>query len=622
MAPFSSTAELHAYQQALVERRDPDRTVIAVCYGTGCKASGATELIDALKKAVQEAGCSDRVSVMPTGCHGFCEGAPLVVVHPRRILYTKVKPRHAADIVNKTALAGEVIEPLLFVDPDTGNKVVHEGELPFYAHQHRLLLGRHSTTNPEEIDDYLANGGYGAWARILDEQIAPEAIIELIKKSGLRGRGGGGFPAGRKWDSCRNAPGEVHYVICNADEGDPGAFMDESVLEGNPHSVIEGMIIGAYAIGFPHSRTEGYVYIRHEYPLARHRLAIALDQAREKGLLGDNILGSGLSFDITVNRGGGAFVCGESTALMASIEGFPGEPRAKHIHTVVSGLYGMPTNLNNVETWANVPVILNMGVQAYRAIGTEHSKGTKIFSLVGKVNNTGLVEVPMGMTLKDIIFQVGGGIRNGKRFKAVQTGGPSGGCIPASLIDLPVDFDRLDEVGSMMGSGGMIVMDETTCMVEVARYFLNFLRSESCGKCSTCREGIARMYDIVEGITRGEGKPGDVELLEELAEVVREASLCALGTTAPNPVLSTIRYFAEEYRAHIEEKRCPAKQCKALITYRIIEDRCTGCTACAKICPTDAITGVKDQVHLIHQEKCIQCGSCYEVCPVDAISVE
>ncbi|MGB2798762.1 MAG: NADH-ubiquinone oxidoreductase-F iron-sulfur binding region domain-containing protein, partial [Dehalococcoidia bacterium] len=432
-------------------------------------------------------------------------------------------------------------------------------------------------------------------------------------------RGGGGFPTGRKWESCRNAPSSdgTRYVICNADEGDPGAYMDRSLLEGNPHSVIEGMIIGAYAIGSHY----GYAYVRHEYPLAVNNLGIALEQAREYGLLGDNILGSGFDFDIKISRGGGAFICGESTALMASLEGKIGEPRPKHVHTVVSGLNGRPSNLNNVETWANVPLIINRGANWYSQVGTESSKGTKIFSLVGKINNTGLVEVPMGITLREMIYDIGGGIPNGKRFKAVQTGGPSGGCIPESMLDLPVDFDRLAEAGSVMGSGGMIVMDEDTCMVDVARYFIKFLTEESCGKCVPCREGLDRMLDILVDITEGRGKEEDIDLLEELGVVVREASLCALGTTAPNPVLSTIRYFHDEYEAHIKEKRCPAGVCKALITFTVDEEKCTGCGVCARECPQDAISGEKKKLHVIDQDKCIKCGLCRDYCKFDAVIV-
>jgi NADH:ubiquinone oxidoreductase subunit F (NADH-binding)/Pyruvate/2-oxoacid:ferredoxin oxidoreductase delta subunit len=448
--------------------------------------------------------------------------------------------------------------------------------------------------------------------------MSPEDVLEEIKKSGLRGRGGGGFPTGSKWESCRKASGDKKYVICNADEGDPGAYMDRSLLEGNPHSVLEGMLIGAYAIG----SDEGYIYVRNEYPLAVKHAEMAIAALEELGLMGNDILGSGFSFTLHINRGGGAFVCGESTALVASLEGKVGEPRSKYIHLAESGLWGKPTNLNNVETWANVPVIIKKGADWYSAIGTEGSKGTKIFSLVGKVNNTGLVEVPMGISLREIIFDIGGGIPDGKAFKAVQTGGPSGGCIPESLIDLPVDFDKLKEVGSMMGSGGMIVMDESTCMVDVAKYFVNFLKGESCGKCTPCREGLFRMSQILEGITEGRGQEGDIELLIELGEVMKDASLCGLGQTAPNPVLSTIKYFRDEYEAHIREKRCPAGVCKSLITYEIDPDKCTGCGACKRNCPVECITGEKKEPHTIDQKTCIKCGTCKDVCKFDAITVK
>ncbi len=487
----------------------------------------------------------------------------------------------------------------------------------------RMIFGNNGSIDPTRIEDYLAVGGYRALSKALFT-MSPEKIIQEVKKANLRGRGGGGFPAGVKWETCRNAPGDIRYVICNADEGDPGAYMDRSLLEGNPHSVLEGMIIGAYAIG----SHEGYIYVRNEYPLAVVNIGIAIEQARELGLLGKNILGSGFDFDVKISRGGGAFVCGESTALMASLEGNVGEPRAKHIHTVISGLWDRPSNLNNVETWANVPVIIDRGADWYAQIGTEGSKGTKIFSLVGKVNNTGLVEVPMGITLREIVYDIGGGIPGGKKFKAVQTGGPSGGCIPESLIDLPVDFDRLTEAGSMMGSGGMIVMDESTCMVDLAKYFMNFLKDESCGKCTTCREGTKRMHEVLTEITEGRGKPEHIDLLEELGWVTAEASLCQLGGTAPNPVLSTIRYFQEEYEEHILHKRCPAKVCRALLQYRILSDACTMCGRCAKVCSVKAITGKRKTKKeegvpfRIDTEKCIKCGMCFEACKFEAVEVQ
>jgi NADH-quinone oxidoreductase subunit F len=546
-----------------------------------------------------------------------------VVIHPQKILYQRVKPEDAQTIFEETILNGRVIESLLYDHPTTGERIVHEEEVPFYQKQMRIIFGNNGSIDPTQIDDYLAVGGYRALSKALFS-MAPDEIIREVKKANLRGRGGGGFPAGVKWETCKKAPGDIKYVICNADEGDPGAYMDRSLLEGNPHSVLEGMIIGAYAIG----AHEGYVYVRNEYPLAVVNIGIAIQQARELGLLGKNILGSKFDFDVQISRGGGAFVCGESTALMASLEGNVGEPRAKHIHTVVSGLWDRPSNLNNVETWANVPLIIERGADWYTRIGTEGSKGTKIFSLVGKVNNTGLVEVPMGITLQEIVYDIGGGIPGGKKFKAVQTGGPSGGCIPGSLINLPVDFDRLTEVGSMMGSGGMIVMDESTCMVDVAKYFTNFLKDESCGKCTSCREGTKRMHEILTEITEGRGKPEHIDLLEELGWVTAEASLCALGGTAPNPVLSTIRYFREEYQEHIINKRCPAKVCRTLLQYRILSDVCTRCGRCAKVCPVKAITGKRKtkkeagEPFQIDIEKCIKCGMCFETCKFEAVEVQ
>jgi len=558
-----------------------------------------------------------------TGCHGFCEKGPLVVIHPQKILYQRVKPEDALKIFQETILKGKILESLLYEHPTTGEKITHEDEVPFYKKQMRIIFGNNGNIDPAQIEDYLAVGGYRALAKALSS-MKPEEIIQEVKKANLRGRGGGGFPAGVKWETCKKAPGDIRYVICNADEGDPGAYMDRSLLEGNPHSVLEGMIIGAYAIG----AYEGYVYVRNEYPLAVINIGIAIEQARELGFLGKDIFGSGFNFDVKVSRGGGAFVCGESTALMASIEGNVGEPRAKHIHTVISGLWDRPTDLNNVETWANVPVIIDRGADWYTRIGTEGSKGTKIFSLVGKVNNTGLVEVPMGISLREIVYDMGGGIPGGKKFKAVQTGGPSGGCIPESLIDLPVDFDRLTEVGSMMGSGGMIVMDESTCMVDVAKYFTNFLKDESCGKCTSCREGTKRMHEILTEITEGRGTIEHVDLLEELGWVTAEASLCGLGQTAPNPVLSTIRYFRDEYREHIINKRCPAKVCRALIEYRILSDVCTRCGRCAKVCPEKAITGKRKtkkeagEPFKIDTEKCSRCGMCFETCKFEAVEVQ
>jgi NADH-quinone oxidoreductase subunit F len=542
---------------------------------------------------------------------------PLVVIHPQKIFYQQVKLSDVPDIVTKTVAKGEIIEKLLYRDPISGERILKEEDVPFYKKQKRLIFGSNGLIDPTRIEDYLAIGGYSALAKALSE-MSPEGIISEIKKAGLRGRGGGGFLAGAKWESCRKAHGSPKYIIANGDEGDPGAYMDRSLMEGNPHSVIEGMIIGAYAIG----ANEGFIYVRNEYPLAVIHLTLAIASAREAGLLGKNILGSGFSFDISISKGGGAFVCGESSALFASIEGRAGEPRAKYIHAVEKGLWDKPTVLNNVETWANVPLIINKGTDWYGSIGTEKSKGTKIFSLVGKINNTGLVEVPMGMKLREIIYDMGGGIPKGRKFKAVQTGGPSGGCIPESMLDLPVDFDKLYEVGSMMGSGGMIVMDDRSCMVDVAKYFLAFLQDESCGKCVPCREGVRRMRDILEDICAGKGKEGDVELLETMSQAISDGSLCALGGSAPNPVLSTIKYFRQEYDAHIKKKHCPAGVCKALIKYSINPEKCTGCGMCVKVCPTAAASGEKKKPHTIDNETCIRCGACIESCKFDAINVE
>ncbi|MEI7901606.1 MAG: NAD(P)H-dependent oxidoreductase subunit E [bacterium] len=599
-----------------VSRLMEQQVGVVVCGGTGCQAYGCETVATAMKQELDRLGVSAKVDFVQSGCHGFCDRGPIVVVRPENIFYQKVTLQAVPAIVRETVIGGRVIEALLYRDPVTNEPKVREEDIPFYAKQTRIVLGDNGRISPTRIDHYLSRcHGYEAFAKALHMQ--PEAIIDEISRSGLRGRGGGGFPTGRKWTSCRKAHGSPKYVICNADEGDPGAYMDRSLLEGNPHRVIEGMLIGAFAIG----ASEGYVYVRDEYPLAVKHINLAVAQAREKGFLGRNILGSGFDFDIRVARGGGAFVCGESTALMASLEGKPGEPRAKYIHTVESGLWGKPSNLNNVETWANVPIIITRGAEWYAAIGSGTSKGTKIFSVVGKVINTGLAEVPMGMTLRELIFDIGGGVPNGKAFKAVQTGGPSGGCLPESMLDLPIGFDELTEAGSMMGSGGLIVMDETSCMVDVARYFLAFLQDESCGKCVPCREGVGRMLEILTDICQGRGKDGDSDLLSELAQTTADGSLCALGGSAPNPVLSMLRYFAEEYRAHVQDHRCPAKVCKALITFRILEDKCTGCTACAKKCPKKVISGEKKKRHAIDQSGCIKCGACLDACKFEAVEV-
>jgi NADH-quinone oxidoreductase subunit F len=609
--------QLEDLRAALLAARHTEKPCITVANGTCCRAYGSQRVIDAFVAELAKWDLTEQVVLRTTGCHGFCAIEPNLIVDPQGIMYQRVKPTDVPEIVERTVQQGKIIERLLHVDAGSGERVTYEKEIPFYLRQRRLLFEPTRWIDPTSIEDYVALGGYAALASVLFS-MDPESVIDTIKRSGLRGRGGAGFPTGRKWESCREAEGEPKYVICNADEGDPGAYMDRGLLEGNPHSILEGMIIGAYAVG----SHVGYVYIRNEYPLAVHHLNLAMEQARALGLLGQDILGSGYDFDVAIRRGGGAFVCGESSALMRSLEGDVGEPRAKYVRSVERGLWDRPTTLNNVETWANVPLIVNKGWEWFSQIGTEGSKGTKVFSLVGKVNNTGLVEVPMGMTLREIIFDIGGGVPGGKRFKAVQTGGPSGGCIPESLLDLPVDFDALAKAGSMMGSGGMIVMDEHTCMVDVARYFMNFLREESCGKCLPCREGIARSLEVLNRICEGQGQPGDIGLLEELADVLAGFSLCALGQTAANPVMSTIRYFRDEYEAHISEHRCPAGVCKALITYSIDAGNCTGCTACAKQCPQQAISGAKKEPHTIDQSLCIRCGICLDTCKFDAVLVQ
>lgn len=615
MDRMNSLEELNTKRQLILDKRDPGKSCITVCAGTGCLAYGTQKLVDDLKFEIEKHNLSDRVEVRTSGCHGFCERGPLMVYYPKKTFYQRVGLEDAAEIVEKTIMKDEIIDRFLYLEPDSGEKAVCEDDVAFYNKQKRLLLGQNSKIDPRNLEDYLAVGGYSALAKALNK-MKPKEVIDEIIQADLRGRGGGGFSTGWKWDATRKAQSDLKYVICNADEGDPGAYMDRSLLEGNPHSILEGMLIGAYAIG----SSQGYIYVRNEYPLAVTHITLAIEKAKEAGLLGDNILGTNFSFNISINRGGGAFVCGESSALFASIEGRSGEPRAKYVHATDRGLYDKPTSLNNVETWANIPLIINNGAQWYQGIGTKDSKGTKIFALVGKTNNTGLVEVPMGTTLREIVYDIGGGIPNGRKFKAVQTGGPSGGCIPAEYLDTPVDFDELTKLGSMMGSGGMIVMDDRTCMVDVARYFLTFLEEESCGKCVPCREGIHQMRLILDRICVGKGKEEDIDTLEWMGESIADGCLCALGRSAPVPVLSTIRYFREEYETHIHEKKCSAGVCKDLITYTINKE-CTGCRLCIKPCPTQAITGEKKKLHTIDPEKCIQCGACFEICKDDAVRV-
>jgi NADH:ubiquinone oxidoreductase subunit F (NADH-binding)/(2Fe-2S) ferredoxin/ferredoxin len=609
MARLNSTAQLKKLRQLILDKNDGKR-VVSVTNGTDGRTRHSEVVVQAFINEVKKQGLAGKVVVKSTGCHGFCEQEPTALILPEAICYVSVKPEDVPEIVSQTLAKGEVIERLLYEDPVSGQRITRESDIPFYKSQNQIVLGNNRFLDMKSIDDYIALGGYSALAKALFEMTS-EQVIEEVKSSGLRGRGGAGFLTGVKWGFCRSAPGQPKYVIVNCDEGDPGAYMDRSLTEGNPHSILEGLLIGAYAIG-AHG---GYIYVRAEYPLAVENLEAAIGQAEEYGLIGENILGSGFNFNVRIHRGAGAFVCGEETALIASLEGRIGEPRQRPPFPATSGLWGKPTNINNVETWATVPLIINRGARWFKSLGTKGSKGTKIFSLVGNLNNTGLVEVEMGITLGDIIFNIGGGIPGGKEFKAVQTGGPSGGVIPRSLLDTPVDYEKLTQLGSIMGSGGMIVMDEDTCLVDVARYFLNFLAGESCGKCVPCREGIHQMLKILNRICEGNGREGDIELLEEIGKTVQDFSLCALGKTAPNPVLSTIRYFRDEYEAHIKEKRCPALACKELISYYIEPEKCQACLICLRECPAQAITGGKKITHIIDQEKCTKCGTCLEVCP-------
>ncbi|MBP9957489.1 MAG: NADH-quinone oxidoreductase subunit NuoF [Synergistaceae bacterium] len=588
------------------------RAHILVCAGTGCSSSGSKQILPILAEELKNKNLDKEIKVVETGCHGLCEMGPLVIVYPEGVFYCRVEPSDVKEIVESHLLKGRVVERLLYREPVTLEAVPNYEDISFYKKQHRYALKNCGHINPESLEEYIAADGYEGLG--LSLQMKPEEVIEEIKKSGLRGRGGGGFPTGLKWEFTRKAQGDKKYVVCNADEGDPGAFMDRSVLEGDPHRIIEGMLICAYAIG----ASEGYVYCRAEYPLAIKRLENAIVQAKESGLLGQGILGTDFNFELQVKEGAGAFVCGEETALLASIEGRRGMPRPRPPFPAVSGLWGKPTTINNVETFANVPNIMREGGEVFASFGTEKSKGTKVFALTGKINNTGLAEVPMGITMREIIFDIGGGIPDGKKFKAVQIGGPSGGCLPESMLDLSVDYESLIQAGAMMGSGGLVVMDETTCMVDVARYFLNFTQSESCGKCTPCREGTKRMLEILTRICDGEGKEGDIELLETLARSIKAGSLCALGQTAPNPVLSTLNFFRDEYEAHIKDHRCPAGACTAMVGF-MVTDKCIGCGLCKKVCPVDAISGEMKGRHEINPTTCIKCGACEGKCPVKAI---
>ncbi|NLA81954.1 MAG: NADH-quinone oxidoreductase subunit NuoF [Clostridiaceae bacterium] len=591
----------------------PYKWSVVVCMGTGCTSSRSPQIRERLKELIQRDGLADQIEIVGSGCFGLCEAGPVVIVHPGGTFYSNLEVEDIDRIYQEHLLEGQPVLDLIYEDAKTDEGLLAYSQVPFTAHQERIALRNSGHIDPENIREYIALGGYRALYQALNE-MTPEEVIEVVTESGLRGRGGGGFPAGRKWLFTRQAPGKEKFVICNADEGDPGAFMDRSILEGDPHTVIEAMIIAGYAVG----SHQGYIYIRAEYPIAVHRLEIAIREAEELGLLGDNIFGSGFSFHMELRLGAGAFVCGEETALIASIEGQRGMPTSKPPFPANEGLWGQPTLINNVETFANIPVILDKGAQAFRQIGTDKSPGTKVFALGGKIKNVGLVEVPMGMTLRQVIEDIGGGIPKGKKFKAVQTGGPSGGCIGEDQLDTPIDFDSLTAVGSMMGSGGMIVMDEDNCAVDVARFYMDFIAEESCGKCTPCREGTTRMLEILEDITEGRGDEDSIPRLERLARTAQRASLCALGQTSANPILSTIANFREEYEAHIKEKRCPAGVCQALTSF-FITDKCIGCTKCARNCPVSCIDGKVKELHVIRQDECIKCGMCQQVCPVDAV---
>ncbi|MCK5128050.1 MAG: 4Fe-4S binding protein [candidate division Zixibacteria bacterium] len=615
---IDSIPKLEKWRKKCQREYNSRKRKIFVCLGEACLANGSAEVYDEFKKELKKRKLSDVQveSAIKTGCHGFCALGPLVIIEPEGTFYTKVKVKNVAEIVEKTIKNHEVIDRLLYKDKKTKERIAEYGKIPFYEKQQRISLRNVGTIDPYKISDYIAVGGYTALSKALTD-MSPKQVIDEVSKSKLRGRGGGGFSTGRKWATCAKVDDEPRYVICNGDEGDPGAFMDRTTMGSDPHSVLEGMILCAFGIG----STQGYIYVREEYPLAVVTLQNAIDEARDSGILGDNILGTDFCFDIKINRGGGAFVCGESSALMKSIAGEVGEPRAKYVRSVVKGLNDKPTVLNNVETFATIPVIIDKGAKWFAKIGTKTSTGTKVFSLAGKINNTGLVEVPMGISLREIVYDIGGGIPKGRKFKAVQTGGPSGGCLPAEKLDLKVDFDSLTEAGSMMGSGGMIIMDDRTCMVEIARYFLSFLVQESCGKCVPCREGLYQLHKICAKICEGQGTMEDIELMEKMSLTIQKASLCGLGQSGPNPLLSTLMYFKDEFITHVKDKKCPAGVCRDLIKF-VITDDCTGCMACIKVCPVDAITGEKKKIHILDQELCTQCGSCFDICKFDSIEIK
>jgi len=629
MEKIKSPQELDAFRNSILEKQSPDKKRVRICM-TGCRAHGAEQIRDAFNEEIKKQNLEDKVEIVETGCHGFCAKAPVIALdvalssqetstfppekRPKDVFYQQVSPEDVPEIISDTLQKGNLIERLLYIDPKTGEKIAHTEDIPFYKVQMKNVLRNCGKIDPLNVSHYIARNGYAAFSKAIST-MTPEEIIDNVKDSGLRGRGGAGFPTGVKWGFTRKADGDVKYLICNGDEGDPGAFMDRAVLEGDPHSVLEGMLIAAYAIG----AQEGFIYVRAEYPIAVRHIKHAINQAEKLGLLGENILSADFSFKINVKEGAGAFVCGEETALMMSIEGKRGMPRPRPPFPANQGLWDKPTNINNVETYANIAPIILKGSDWYSSIGTESSKGTKVFSLAGDVNNTGLIEVPMGITLREIVFDIGGGIPDGKEFKGVQIGGPSGGCLSTEHLNVPIDYDSLTELGAIMGSGGMIVIDETTCIVDIARYFMEFVQSESCGKCVPCRLGTKRMLEILESITRGEGKEGDINLLVALAETIKDSALCGLGQTAPNPILTTVRYFRDEYKAHIEESRCPACVCEGLFSYQIEKEVCTGCGLCAEKCPVDAISGKRREPHTIDQRLCIKCGACFAVCPFSAI---